>query len=93
MDLHRFQQLLPFQPYRFNPYGPYDGNSPFRAEVARAKYLESFETNHGIFRLQGRVDPESIFEESAQRASLEIVYMPPSELGIEKVVSMGRGRG
>ena len=93
MDLHRFQLVLPLKPYHFNPYGPYDGKSPILAEATRAKFLERFEVTRGIYRLQGRVDPESIFEENAQRAGLEIVYMPPSELGIEKVVNPGKGRG
>ena len=47
----------------------------------------------GIFRLQGKVDPESIFEENAQRAGLEIVYLASHDIGVEKVLEKASKKG
>lgn len=89
LDLLRFQELLPLKPYHYVRYGPYNASAS-EVEALRATHLETFERKHGIFRLKGKVDPESIFEENARRAGLKIVYLAPSDLGVEKVVNPKR---
>ena len=88
MDLQRFQRVWPLTPSLYKRYGPYDHTaSPL--EAARADWLQRFEIKRGIRRDTGKVDPESIFEESAREQGLEIVYMAAAELGIEKAISRG----
>ncbi|KAL1522369.1 hypothetical protein AB1Y20_017360 [Prymnesium parvum] len=87
LDVTRFQRIFPLDA----SHELYDGNSSSVGERARAVFLKTFETNRGIVRAEGRVDPESIFEERARSVGLGVVFMAPSELGIEKIVNPRRG--
>jgi hypothetical protein len=64
-----------------------------RPSGRRLSRIARFSLRYGISRMKGKVDPESLYEENARRAGLGIMYMAPSELGVEKVVKPGRGRG
>ena len=56
------------------------------ALAAKADWLRRFEVKHGIRRWEGKVDPESMFEENALRQGLDIVYLASADLGVEKVL-------
>lgn len=88
VDLQRFQHVWPLSPSLYRSYGPYDSNSSSE-QAARADRLRQHEVRRGIFRDQGHVDPESMFEENAMRAGLEIVHMMSTDLGVEKAVTRG----
>lgn len=92
MDLQRFEKVWPLAPYHYANYGPYDHNVS-TALATRADWLRRFELKRGIYRNQGKVDPESIFEENAMRAGLEIVYLAAHDLGVEKALGPRAPRG
>jgi hypothetical protein len=88
MDVQRFQRVWPLTPYRYASYGPYRRDaSP--TDAKRADFLRHLELKRGIRRHEGRVDPESIFEENAMAAGLDIVYMAAADLGVEKQIVRG----
>ena len=91
MDLTRFQRVWPLAPYHFADYGPYNRNASAE-DAKKAVYLRKFEVKRGIYREQGKVDPESMFEENALREGLEIVYLAAHDLGVDKVLER-KGRG
>ena len=83
--------MWPLAPYHFADYGPYNRNASAE-DAKKAVYLRKFEVKRGIYREQGKVDPESMFEENALREGLEIVYLAAHDLGVDKVLER-KGRG